>query len=141
MERNGSGVSALLGLDGFVVLAQLLDEDTGEWWLAVETTEDRAWCPTCGVRAVGNGRRNVTVRDLPIAGMATVIVGRSGRGAVARSSASRARGRRPRARSGCEPRSRSRRAGRSAVASVKSSIARRRWPVSSGSVGPVHIRR
>ena len=29
MERNGSGVSALLGLDGFVVRAQLLDEDDG----------------------------------------------------------------------------------------------------------------
>ena len=28
MERNGSGVSALLGPDGFVVRAQLLDEDT-----------------------------------------------------------------------------------------------------------------
>ena len=49
MERNGSGVSALLGLDGFVMRAQLLDEATGEWWLAVETTEDRDWCPTCGV--------------------------------------------------------------------------------------------
>jgi len=47
MERNGSGVSALLGLDGFVVRAQLLDEATGEWWLAVETAEDRGWCPTC----------------------------------------------------------------------------------------------
>ena len=30
MERNGSGVSALLGLDGFVVLAQLLDEVEAE---------------------------------------------------------------------------------------------------------------
>ena len=57
MERNGSGVSALLGLDGFVVRAQLLDEATGEWWLAVETTESRAWCPACGVCAVGHGRR------------------------------------------------------------------------------------
>jgi hypothetical protein len=64
MERNGSGVSALLGLDGFVVRAQLLDEDSDEWWLVVETTEDRAWCPTCGVRAVGHGRRRVKVRDL-----------------------------------------------------------------------------
>ena len=39
MERDGSGVSALLGLDGFVVCAQLLEVSTGEWWLAVETTE------------------------------------------------------------------------------------------------------
>ena len=74
MERNGSGVSALLGLDGFVVRAQLLDEETGEWWLAVETTEDRAWCPTCGVRAVGHGRRRVKVRDLPMADRPVVLV-------------------------------------------------------------------
>jgi hypothetical protein len=39
MERDGSGVSALVGLDGFVVRAQLLEESTGEWWLAVETTD------------------------------------------------------------------------------------------------------
>jgi transposase len=67
MERDGSGVSALVGLDGFVVTAQLLDEDGGEWWLAVETIEDRAWCATCGVRATGHGRRRVVVRDLPLA--------------------------------------------------------------------------
>jgi hypothetical protein len=36
MERDGSGVSALVGLDGFVVRAQLLDDASGEWWLAVE---------------------------------------------------------------------------------------------------------
>jgi hypothetical protein len=64
MERDGSGVSALLGLDGFVVCAQLLDDASGEWWLAVETTEHRAWCPARGVRAVGHGRRRVVVRDL-----------------------------------------------------------------------------
>jgi transposase len=74
MERNGSGVSALLGLDGFVVCAQLLDEATGEWWLAVETTEDRGWCPACGVRAVGHGRRRVKVRDLPMADRPVVLV-------------------------------------------------------------------
>jgi hypothetical protein len=40
VERNGSGGSALLGLDGFVDCAQLLYEDTGEWWLvrAARTT-------------------------------------------------------------------------------------------------------
>jgi transposase len=74
MERNGSGVSALLGLDGFVVRAQLLDEDSDEWWLAVETADDRAWCPTCGVRAVGHGRRRVKVRDLPLADRPVVLV-------------------------------------------------------------------
>jgi hypothetical protein len=74
MERDGSGVSALVGLDGFVVCAQLLDEASGEWWLAVETTEDRAWCPSCGVRAVGHGRRRVMVRDLPLADRPVVVV-------------------------------------------------------------------
>ena len=74
MDHDGSGVSALLGLDGFVVVAQLLDDETGEWWLAVETTEDRAWCPTCGVRAVGHGRRRVKVRDLPMADRPVVLV-------------------------------------------------------------------
>jgi transposase len=72
MERDGS--SALLGLDGLVVRAQLLDDETGEWWLAVETTETRAWCPTCGIRAVGHGRRQVKVRDLPMADRPVVLV-------------------------------------------------------------------
>jgi transposase len=74
MERDGSGVSALLGLDGFVVRTQLLDDASGEWWLAVETTEDRAWCPACGVRAIGHDRRRVVVRDLPLADRAVVLV-------------------------------------------------------------------
>jgi hypothetical protein len=47
MDDNGTGVSALLGLDGFVVRVQVLDEATGEWWLAIETSGDRAWCPSC----------------------------------------------------------------------------------------------
>jgi transposase len=74
MERDGSGVTALLGLDGFVVSVQTLDDVSGEWWLAVETTEDRAWCPACGVRAVGHGRRRVVVRDLPLADRPVVLV-------------------------------------------------------------------
>ncbi|MGH9232710.1 MAG: ISL3 family transposase [Acidimicrobiales bacterium] len=74
MERDGSGVSALVGLDGFVVRAELLDDASGEWWLAVETTEDRAWCPACGSRGVGHGRRRVVVRDLPLADRPVVLV-------------------------------------------------------------------
>jgi len=46
MDRDGSGVSGLLGLDGFVVTAQLFDDDRGEWLLGIETIEDRAWCET-----------------------------------------------------------------------------------------------
>ena len=74
MERDGSGVSALVGLDGFVVRAQLLEESTGEWWLAVGTTEGRAWCQSCGVRAVGHGRRRAVVRDHPLADRPVVRV-------------------------------------------------------------------
>ena len=74
MERDGSGVSALLGLGGFVVSAQLFDEVSGEWWLAVESTEDRTWCESCGVRAIGHGRRRVVVRDLPLAVRPVVLV-------------------------------------------------------------------
>src|SRR5919106_3064751 len=74
MDRDGSGVSSLLGLVGFVVSAQVLEETTGEWWLAVETTEDRAWCPACGARATGHGRRRVVVRDLPITDWSVVLV-------------------------------------------------------------------
>src|ERR671912_624823 len=74
MKRDASGVSALLGLDGFVVYTQLLDDARDEWWLAVETTEDRVWCPACGVRAVGHGRRRVVVRDLPLADRPVVLV-------------------------------------------------------------------
>ena len=51
---------------GFVVRAHVVAD--GEWWLLVETTDDRVGCPGCGVRAVGHGRRRVPVRDLPIAG-------------------------------------------------------------------------
>ena len=32
MDRDGSGVSLLLGLVGFVVRAQVLEDSTGEWW-------------------------------------------------------------------------------------------------------------
>jgi hypothetical protein len=63
---------ALVGMDGFAVTAHVHRE--GELWLAVETTQGRAWCSGCGVRATGNGRRRVLVRDLPIAGVPTVLV-------------------------------------------------------------------
>ncbi len=67
MSGHGSdGATALLGMSGFVVRAQVLEGD--EWWLAVETTGDVVGCPSCGARAVGHGRRRVQVRDLPIAG-------------------------------------------------------------------------
>ena len=66
-------MSALLGLDGFVVPAQQLDEERGEWWLAVETIEGRGWCPGCGVRAAAMAAP-VEVRDLPMADRPVVLV-------------------------------------------------------------------
>jgi transposase len=61
---EGSGdATALLGMDGFVVL--MMDRIEGEWWLLVETTATVAGCPDCGVVAIGHGRSNVQVRDLP----------------------------------------------------------------------------
>jgi hypothetical protein len=52
--------TALLGMDGFVVLSHT--EEDGELWMLVETTDDVVGCPTCGVRAVGHGRSVVHVR-------------------------------------------------------------------------------
>ena len=74
MEEHGSATPsvALLGLDGFVVLAAA--EVAGEVELLVETTAMGTGCPRCGVVAEPHGRRPVTVRDLPLAGRPTVLV-------------------------------------------------------------------
>jgi len=61
VERSGDA-TALLGMDGFVVL--VMNHVDGEWWLLVETTATVAGCPDCGVRAVGHGRSTVQIRDL-----------------------------------------------------------------------------
>jgi transposase len=66
--------TALVGLDGFVVLSQA--EESGEHWLLVETTRDLVGCPGCGVRATGHGRSVVMVRDLPISGKPVRLVWR-----------------------------------------------------------------
>ncbi|MDP8929231.1 MAG: ISL3 family transposase [Actinomycetota bacterium] len=73
MHRS-EGATALLGMDGFVVGAQL--EVDGEVWLSVETTADVAGCEACGTRAVGHGRRVVRVRDMPVGDRHTVLVWR-----------------------------------------------------------------
>lgn len=74
MEQHGSSAPAvaLLGLVGFEVLAA--GELVGEVELLVETTETVSGCPVCGVLAEAHGRRPVMVRDLPIAGRATVLM-------------------------------------------------------------------
>ena len=70
--HGSDDATALVGMPELVVGAQILRD--GEWWLLVETRTDRAWCQSCGVRAVGHGRARTTVRDLPIAGVPTVLV-------------------------------------------------------------------
>ena len=72
MNHGSDDATALVGMAGLVVRAQVLRD--GEWWLLVETEADRAWCPSCGVRAIGHGRKRAQVRDLPIAGTPTVLV-------------------------------------------------------------------
>jgi transposase len=69
--KGSSGATALVGMSGFVVGAQL--EVDGEWWLSVQTTAEVAGCKECGTRAVGHGRRRVRVRDLPVSGRPTVL--------------------------------------------------------------------
>jgi transposase len=76
MERSGDA-TALLGMDGFVVL--VMDQIDGEWWLLVETTETVVGCPGCGVRAVGHGRSTAQVRDLPNGSGAVRLVWRKRR--------------------------------------------------------------
>ena len=71
MHRS-QGATALLGMPGFVVGAQL--EVDGEWWLHMETTAEVVGGATCGTRAVGHGRRRVKVRDLPVAGRPVLVV-------------------------------------------------------------------
>lgn len=72
MMHRSEGATALLGMAGFVVGAQV--EVDGELWLNVETTADVVGCGECGTRAVGHGRRRVKVRDLPVAGRPVVLV-------------------------------------------------------------------
>jgi transposase len=71
MHRS-EGATALLGMPGFVVAAQL--EVDGELWLSVQTTADVVGGSGCGTRAMGHGRRRVGVRDLPMAGRPVVLV-------------------------------------------------------------------
>jgi transposase len=63
--------AALLGLDGFVVVATA--EVGGELELLVETTADLVGCPGCGAVARAKDRRPTWVRDLPIGGRPVVL--------------------------------------------------------------------
>ena len=63
--------AALLGLDGFVVVATA--EVGGELELLVETTADLVGCPGCGAVARAKDRRPTWVRDLPLGGRPVVL--------------------------------------------------------------------
>ena len=73
-QHSSASGSALLGLDGFQVLAAQVVG--GEWQLAVQTTATVIGCQGCGVRATPHGRRLVWVRDLPIGGRPVVLAWR-----------------------------------------------------------------
>ena len=70
-QHSSASGSALLGLDGFEVLAAQVV--AGEWQLVVQTTATVIGCAGCGVRATPHGRRTVRVRDLPIGGRPVVL--------------------------------------------------------------------
>ncbi len=72
MEHHGSAGTALLGLEGFVLLG--VSDAYGELEQVIETTADAAWCRGCGVAAKPHGRRRTLVRDLPSAGRAVTLL-------------------------------------------------------------------
>jgi len=76
MDGSGDG-TAFLGMDGFVVLATT--EEDGELFVLVETVRRLVGCPDCGVIAVGHGRSEVQVRDLPMSGRPVRLVWRKRR--------------------------------------------------------------
>ncbi len=71
VKPRSEGATALLGMPGFVVGAQLGVD--GEIWLHVDDRRGGR-VSSCGTRAIGHGRRRVKVRDLAIAGRDVVLV-------------------------------------------------------------------
>lgn len=72
MHADGSAATAMLGLDGFVLLA--VSDFAGEVEQAIETTEAEAFCRACGVQARLHDRRPSWVRDLPSGGRPVTLV-------------------------------------------------------------------
>jgi transposase len=72
MHDGSSGATALLGMEGFAVLAMI--EEDGELFISVETMPGVVGCPGCGVRAIGHGRSVVQVRDLAIGGRSVRLI-------------------------------------------------------------------
>ena len=73
---------ALFDVPGLHVLDVARDED-GRLVLTVETEQQIAGCPGCGVIAGGRGRRGHRVADAPCFAVSTVVVWRKRCGAVA----------------------------------------------------------
>ncbi len=65
---------AVFGVAGMHVLAAV--REGGQLVLTVESEQDVGGCPTCGVVAVGHGRREHRVHDAPCFTLATVVVWR-----------------------------------------------------------------
>jgi len=74
MNDGSSGATALLGMEGFVVLA--MTEEDGEVFISVEPTADMVGCGNCGVRATGHGRSVIQMRGLPSGGRPVRLVWR-----------------------------------------------------------------
>ena len=70
-DATASVTAALLGLDGFRVLAAA--DACGELEVLVETTAELVGCPECGAVARAKDRRPTWVRDLPIGGRPVVV--------------------------------------------------------------------
>jgi transposase len=72
VEIDGSASTAMLGLDGFVLIA--VSSQHEELEQAVETTATEDFCRGCGVQARLHDRRPTWVRDLPAGGRPVTLV-------------------------------------------------------------------
>jgi transposase len=72
VQEEVSAATAMLGLDGFVLLA--VSQQEGELEQAVETTASTEFCLACGVQARLHDRRPTWVRDLPAGGRPVTLV-------------------------------------------------------------------
>jgi transposase len=72
MDDRSGLAEALLGLDGFVVLA--VSESTDELVVTVETTASIVGCSRCGTRAEAQDRMRIDIRDLSCFGRPARLV-------------------------------------------------------------------